>query len=96
MTVPFPRCGGGVSPAHAEAQGCRLPAHRQGGCALHQGGQDLCHSWRRVQEGAGAAAAGGEQVRLSSVCRGVCMVGHSWPGGAVSAVADTALPWWWL
>lgn len=57
---------GSVSPAHAEAQGCRLPADGQGGRALHQGGQDVCGGWRRMQEGAGAAAAGGRQVRLRS------------------------------
>lgn len=82
---PSHRCGGGVSPAHAEAQGRRLPAHRQGGRALHQGGQDLCHSWGRVQEGAGAAAAGREQVRLGSVCQpGVCTAGHRLPQECLS------------
>lgn len=65
-SLPCRRCGS-VSPAHAEAQGCRLPADWQGGRALHQSWQDVCSSWRHMQESAGAAAAGGKQVRLRSV-----------------------------
>lgn len=83
--------------AHAEAQGCGVPAQRQGGRALHQGGQDLCRRWGRVQEGAGAAAAGGEQVRLGSVRRSRRGAGHRLPVSAQGLdPGDAALSCWHL
>lgn len=61
------RCCGSMSPAHAETQGCWLPANRQGSCAVHQSWQDICNCRGHMQESAGAAAASGEQVRMMPV-----------------------------
>ena len=54
-----------MRPARAEATRGWLPAQQQGGCALHQGGQELRPCPRPLQEDPGAGAARGDQVRES-------------------------------